>query len=425
MSELKLTEVPDIIDIADLHNPVLTDLQKQVMQQAAENPVPLDVESILNIASQNTGLSDFGDLGFKKNMQVWIDSANADTELNALGRASVFGLMLTNAEKRLRIEDMINRFPEILDIEIREPIIIAGLPRSGTTYLQNFLGGDPRLRSLPYWEAMRPVPTDEEFAQRGEADPRREKCAQEWVQQDAVLPYIKAIHEFSPDHISEDIELQLPEFGSYYPDWLFNARAWDDYYFQLDHVPVYEYLKKCLKVLNFLTGEKRWLLKCPQHMEQLPVLKKVFPDATIVINHRDPVASIQSAATATCYGNRIRYPEVNVQQTMEYDIWRYAKLLTACVRDRDSLDDSKTVDVYFHELMENPMAIVAEIYRKADLRFDDTIKEVMEKSLARHPRGKNGRMIYDLERDFGMTAESIRAHFDFYFDRFSVKAEVK
>lgn len=425
MSELKLTEVPGIIDITDLHNPVLTDLQKQLMQQAAENPVPLDVESILNLASRNTGLSDFGALGFRKNMQAWIDSINADTELNALGRASVFGLMLTNAEKRLRIEDMVNRFPEILDIEIRDPIIIAGLPRSGTTYLQNFLSGDPRLRSLPYWEAVRPVPADEEFCQPGEADPRREKCAAQWVQQDAVLPYIKAIHEFSPDHISEDIELQVPEFGSYYPDWVTKARVWDEYYFQMDQVPVYEYLKRCLKVLSFLTGEKRWLLKCPQHMEQLLIVKKVFPDATVVINHRDPVASIQSMATATSYANRIRYPRIDTQQVIEYDIWRYEKLLKACVRDRDNLDDSKTVDVYFHELMENPMKIVAGIYQRAGLRFDDSIVDVIEKSLARHPRGKNGRLVYNLERDFGMTAEQVRSHFDFYFARFPVKPEVK
>jgi hypothetical protein len=420
------TENPDRIDITDLAQPVLSELQKQALAWAEANPVVLEEEALLEAARQATGLSNFGDQGFRKHMAKWIEATNAKTELTALGRAGVYGAMLRNLTVRLRVEDMVLRFPEILDIPIERPVIIAGLPRSGTTYLQNFLGADPRLRALPYWEAVRPVPAPEERVPYGQEEPRHKRCADDWAQQDALLPYVKAIHEFSPDHISEDIEFQTPEFGSYLLDWLIASPLWRDYYFQMDQRPVYQYLKKCLQVVTFLTGRKRWLLKCPQHMEQLVVLNETFPDATIVINHRDPVASIQSAITGESYGNRVMRKDVGLNEMATFYVDRYQRMLRACVRDRDTLDPARTVDVYFHELMQDPLKIVGQIYEKAELPFGDGMRQWMTDALAAHPRGKNGQLVYNLKRDFGLEAADIRKHFGFYFERFSsVQPEVK
>jgi hypothetical protein len=419
------TDNPAIIDLGDLLNPVLTPLQEQAMTAAAANPVPLTEAAILGMASQNTGLDDFGDDGFRSNLQMWLKSTDADTDLTALGRAGIFMAMVRNAEVRLRIEDFIKRFPEALEIPIEKPLIIAGLPRSGTTYLQNFLAADPRLRSLPYWEAVQPVPAADQTIHYGEADPRRIQCEKNWSQQDALLPYLKAIHPFSPDHISEDIDFQTPEFGSYHLEWLSHAPVWRDYYYQMNQEPVYRYIKKCLQVLSFQTGNKRWLLKCPQHMEQLPVLKKVFPDATLVINHRDPVASIQSAIYGPAYSGRITRTHIDTQQISTYWIDRYKHLLEACVRDRDTFDDEHSIDVYFNELMQNPLGQVSAIYEKAGLRYDQGIQNMMTDALSLHQRGANGRILYDIKKDFGLDPATVREQFDFYFDRFAVRAEVE
>ena len=128
------TDNPAIIEIDDLLNPVLSPIQKTAMESAAANPVPLNEEAILGMAAQNTGLDDFGDQGFRKNLAVWLETVDADTELTPLGRAGIFMAMVRNAEVRLRIEDIVKRFPEILDIEIKDPLIIAGLPRSCLLY---------------------------------------------------------------------------------------------------------------------------------------------------------------------------------------------------------------------------------------------------------------------------------------------------
>lgn len=425
MAQAGDTDNPALIDISDLLNPVLTPLQQQAMTMAAENPVPMTEEAILGAARQNTGLDDFGDQGFRKNLQMWLTSIEADTELTPLGRAGVFMAMVRNAEVRLRVEDKVKQFPEILDIEIKAPLIIAGLPRSGTTYLQNFLACDPRLRSMPYWEALQPVPAPDQVVPAGAADPRRDQCKKNWAQQDALLPYLKAIHPFSPDHIHEDIDFQTPEFGSYHLEWLSHAPIWRDYYLQMDQLPVYNYIKKCLQVLSFQTGSKRWLIKCPQHMEQLPTLKQVFPDATLVINHRDPVASIQSAIYGPAYSGRVTRTRIDAQQITDYWIDRYQKLLDACVRDRASFGPDQSIDIYFHELMDDPLKQVKAIYDKAGLRYDATIEQMMNEELSRHVRGEHGRIQYNLPRDFGLEASAIREHFAFYFDHFTVQAELK
>ncbi len=412
------------IDITDLKNPIRTPIQEQALAAAAAHPVTLTEEAVLDAARAQTGLSDFGPDDFRVRLRLWLKCTRDDPNLSAAGRAGIFMDSVRYAANRLRIEDTIKRHPEILDIEIDRPIVIAGLPRSGTTYLQNFVASDSRLRSLPFWEAIRPVPRAEDIVPAGQEDPRRTVAAVEWAQYDALLPYIKAIHEFSPDHISEDIELQAIDFGSYYLEWLVIAPEWRDHYFATDQTSVYRFLKKVLQVLTWFKGPNRWLLKCPQHMEQLLPLRSVFPDATIVINHRDPVASIQSAIMGLCYSARVRCNRVDTDGGAAYWIDRYQRLLRACVRDHDKLDPAQVVDVYFHKLMADPWAIVAEIYEKAGLPLTPAIRASMEEFVARNPRGKHGQLVYDLRRDFGRAPESIRGGFGFYFDRFPVVAEV-
>jgi hypothetical protein len=415
----------ETVDIADLRNPVLTPIQKAALDAAAAHTVPLTEEAVLGAAKAATGLSDFGDEAFRARLRLWLKGTEEDGNLSAAGRAGIFMDSVRYASNRLRVEDLIKRHPEILKIKIDRPIVIAGLPRSGTTYLQSFLAADDRLRSLPFWEAVRPVPAPDEQARPGEPDPRLVKATAEWAQYDALLPYIKSIHEFSPDHISEDIELQAVDFGSYYLEWLVMAPEWRDWYFATDQTPTYRYLKKMLQVLTWFKGPNRWLIKCPQHMEQLVPLRAVFPDATIVINHRDPTASIQSAITALCYSARVRCKTVQPDQVADYWIDRYERLLRACVRDRGKLGDARVQDVYFHELMADPWKSIREIYKKAELPLTDAAWWAMDSFVRSNPRGKHGQIVYDLRRDFGRTPDSIRRRFQFYFDRFPVKPEVE
>jgi len=414
-----------LIHIDDLLAPVRTPLQEQVFQAAAATPIAFDDEEILTAARAQTGLDDFGAADFRERLKIWCQAIDEDDNASGVTRANLHQMMVRYAATRLRVEDIVKRHPEILDIEIDRPIIVAGLPRSGTTHLLGLLSADTRLRSLPWWEAIAPVPAPDEAPTPEDPNPRWSKAEQGWRMMESILPYMAIMHEFSPDHISEDIELQAIDFSSYLIEWLALVPRWRDYYLSHDQSGTYAYLKKGLQVLTFLKGPNRWVIKCPQHMEQLPALHKAFPDATFVLTHRDPVGSIRSQLTMSTYAARMLRKRVDIEEPKGYWIDRYERLLRACVRDRDVLPPEQTIDVYFHDWIRNPDPILREIYRKADIALTDAALAELHAYLAEHGEQKKGRIVYDLERDFAITAEEIRANFGFYFDRFPVQVEVR
>src|SRR5882757_9443173 len=402
------------IDITDLLNPVLTPEQRAALDATAAHPVTLSSSAILDAARAATGLSDFGPPDFMQRLEVWLKSIDEDTQASSVTRMSLFQMCVRYASTRLRLEDFLKQHPEARDVVIDRPIVVAGLPRSGTTHLLNLLSADRRLRSLPWWEAIAPIPDPHDVQPAGQPDLRWTRAEAGWVQQDAMLPHLKAMHEFSPDHVSEDVEFQAIDFSSYLIEWLARAPRWRDYYLAHDQTSTYEYLKKALQAITLLKGPNRWVTKCPQHMEQLAVVHKVFPDATIVVTHRDPVASIQSAITMSCYAARLLRKRVDPQGDAEYWIDRYERLLRRCVRDRDTLPSSAVLDVYFHELMADTDGVLTQIYAKAGLTLTPPALRELHEFLAAHPRGKYGQVKYNLRRDFGLQPEAIRERFKFY-----------
>jgi Sulfotransferase family len=413
------------IDLSDLHNPLLSPLQEQARSDAEAHPVTISAEQVLQSAMEQTGLSNFGAQDFHERLELWVKAINDDKGASALTRINMLQMYTRYAATRLRLEDLIERHPQILDIEIDRPIIVAGLPRSGTTHLLSLISADSRLRSLPWWEAIDPIPHPDDKAGPDGIDPRWHRAEAGWQMQDAMLPHLKSMHSFSPDHISEDIELQALDFSSYLIEWLAMVPQWRDYYLQHDQSGTYSYLKRALQALTFLKGPNRWVLKCPQHMEQLPIVHKTFPDATIVITHRDPVASIQSAITMSLYGARMLRKSIEPQEFADYWIDRYATLLSRCTRDRDSLPEEQVIDVYFDKLMQDTDGVLQDIYARADLPLPAETLAELHAYIDSNPRGKYGKVVYNLRRDFKLEPEQVRARFGFYLERFPVSVEVK
>ena len=413
----------DEIHIGDLAAPILTPIQQGARDGAEQFPVDLSQDAILAEAVERTGLSDFGAEDFRVRLESQLQSVNEDTGLGAVGRISVYRDLVRYAANRLRFEDLLKRHPEILDVEIRKPIIIAGLPRSGTTHLLNLIAADSRLRSLPYWESLEPVPDPQEAAGSGGQDPRLTRCEEGYAQQLAMMPLLKNMHDMAPDHIHEEIELQGLDFSSYLLEWIATVPRWRDYYLAHDQTPHYIYMKRVLQALQWMRGPQRWVLKSPQHLEQLGPLRAVFPDATVVLTHRDPISVVASAATMLAYGDRVRRKRADPPAVAEYWADRVETLLRACVRDRDLIAAESSLDVLFHEFMADDVATVERIYALADLEMTPEARGELDGFMAANPRGKHGRIVYDLKGDLGFDAAALRERFAFYFDRFPIREE--
>lgn len=414
---------PDDLRITDLAAPVLTAAQQAAIDAASQMPVALSEDAVLAAARQNTGLSDFGAEDFRARLRVWLTAADEDAELNPLGRLTVFGNCVRVLANRLRLADLLTRHREILDVTIRKPIIIAGLPRSGTTHLVNLISADTRLRSLPYWESLEPFPAPSDIPGPDGLDPRLARCRQSYARGDRLLPLLRAMHHMTPEHVHEEIEVQELDFSTYNLEWYARVPRWRDFYLSNDQRPHYAYLKKALQALQWLRGPDRWVLKSPQHLEQLVALHETFPDATIVFTHRDPVSVIQSALTMLAYGARLRRTRVDTRDIAAYWIDRIERLLRACVRDRERIPASQSLDVLFHEFMADDVGMVDRIYALAGLPMTVAARAQLDAFMAASPRGKYGRVLYDLRGDFGIEPAALRRRFDFYLNRFPVRVE--
>lgn len=412
------------IRITDLQQPQLSEPQIQVLRSLENLPLDFTVEGILAAACRKARLSDFGATDFMPRLALLVDEWSRDAEMTAACRFSLFHKLVQFATNRLLIEDTLKRHPEILEQKIERPLIVAGLPRSGTTHLLNLLAADSRARALPLWESYEPLPLPGEKPGKDGVDPRYARCAAAWKMMQQTVPLIEAMHPMEPDHIHEELELMGPDFASYNFEWLASmSPRWRDHYYASDQTPHYEYMKKVLKILQWQRGAQRWVLKCPQHLEQLPVLHKVFPNATIVVTHRDPVAVIQSTVTMLAYGQRMSRKQVDTTGLLDYWSDRIEHLLRACVRDRGMLPDAQSLDCPFDVFMADDFGMIEKIYAKAGVPMTEKARAELRGFIAAHPRGRHGQVIYDLKGDFGVDPDVLRGRFRFYFDRFPVKAE--
>ncbi len=412
------------IRITDLREPRLTEVQRLALEYGERNAVELSEHAVLDAAVERTGLDDFGPDDFRARLRMWLEEVDGDPERSGLGRLTLFRDCVRYASNRLRIRDVLTRCPEILDVEISEPIIVVGLPRSGTTHLVNLIAADTRLRSLPLWESYEPVPDAGEPGLPNGSDPRYRRAEEEWRGMEAMLPHLSAMHPMRPDHVHEELELQLPDFSSYQLEWVARVPRWRDHYLAHDQTPHYAYLKTVLQILQWRRPGERWVLKSPQHLEQLGPLLATFPDATVVVTHRDPVSVVQSAATMMAYAARMSYRTPDPDYYLSYWTDRVRRLLESSLRDRHLVPPDRHQDVLFHEFMADDTATVERIYGAAGLTMTDEARMQITTYGTNHPRDKEGQVLYDLREDFGVQPEQVRELFGFYHDAVPVRVEV-
>ena len=408
----------------DLASPEFSPEVAEMFAGAAQfaDSLPLEVEALKAAAIEQLGgsLTDFGPSEFVEPLSVLVRCLNSEAHLSGMGHVSVHTQLVGFLKNRLLLADLLSRHPEIKDIEIKRPIIIVGQPRTGTTHLHNLLAADPALRSLPYWESQQPIPLPHEVGLI--PDPRIERCAAGLAFADQAMPHFNRMHEMTVEHVHEEIQLLANSLCTMYFDTIAPMPTWREWYKNHDHVPHYEYLKTTLQALTFLRGGERWILKSPQHLEQLRTLNTVFPDAVILLTHRDPVPVTLSLITMMTYTARLHLKKIDPATVGGFWSGLNAEMLDAILRDRQTVPNSRCLDVLFQDLMSDDLTMIQRIYALADQALDDRAKAAHARYKETHERDRHGKVMYDFT-EFGIDPALLRRRFAPYIERFSVPQE--
>ena len=415
----------DTMVFDDLRSPQLTETQRSILQHTESRHVDFGIDRMIAEAVDLAGSDDLDTTdGVIDRLNAYVGAIEADEGLTQLIRGSLRARVVRLLRNRLSLTALLKRYPEIEAIEIEKPFIVVGMSRSGTTHLVNLLAADRRRRALPYWESQEPLPYPGRGPDVFGVDPRHSTAKADHEALLVSAPQTAAMHDRFPEAIEEEVEVLDLDFAAYVLEWHARVPGWRNYYLELDQNRHYGYLKKVLQALTFFRGPRSWVLKSPQHCEQLGPLMATFPDATVAFTHRDPVAVIQSAITMMAYSDRLRRKTIDPDWLVEYWTDRVHRLLGACVRDRELVPAECSIDIGFHQLNGHELDLLGQLYSKADVDLNSSSRKAFQAYLDSNPRGKHGKIRYDLPGQFGVSADELRSRFDFYFDRFDVRPEV-
>lgn len=414
-----------VFRVDGFRNPTLAAGRREELEAAEAEALDLSVEGVLEDARARTGLDDFGPMDFVERLGALLGEVRANDNLWRSAKAQFRNACVKAASNRLKNRDFLVRNPAIADELIDRPIIIVGLPRSGTTHLENLIAADRRLRHLPVYLGSEAVPTPGEQPGPDGVDPRWMRSSNHWqaMKANAVMA---AMHEHSPDHACGENELQMPDFSTYQWEWMAEVPGWRDYYLSHDQTPHYRYGREMLKAIAYqFPSDRRWILKGNQHSEQLPALMRNYPDAFIVQTHRDPLAILQSVLTMRGLSVLAHQKHPDVPAHVAYWVDRIERMLRSYVRDMESVPAGQRYDLMFQDVISDDIGTAQKVLAFAGFEpTQDSISD-MRDYMDSHPRGKDGRVVYDLAGDFNLDIVSLRKQFAFYTDLFPVREEVK
>jgi hypothetical protein len=382
----------------------------------------LDETALLHKACAQTGLDDFGDDSFREGLRVLLRAYDTDAQLSFVGRICVHEDLVRLLHNRLRLIEDRRRHPGIAAEVIRRPLFITGLPRSGTTFLHAMLAQDPAHRTPQVWEVMHPSPPPEQASYA--TDPRIGTTASQLKWIDLLMPDFKKVHLIGARLPQECIAITSHDFRSYSFETMSAVHSYRVWHDSQDKRPEYEFHRNFLQHLQWRCPGQRWVLKAPGHLLALEALLQVYPDAGIVMTHRDPLKVLASCASFTevlrsAFSDRV--DKVSMARQVQQR-WEEGAGLAVKYRQAQGDLQQQLFDVHYLELLRDPMSVVRRIYAFFDLELSGAAESAMERFLRANPKDKGGVHRYALE-EYGLNPETERRRFQFYQDFFGIEPE--
>jgi Sulfotransferase family len=380
----------------------------------------IDPDALMAAACGQTGLEDFGGDTFLEGLRVFCESASSEAQLNAIGGMAAPGMVLACLSNRLRVTDWVKQHPQVAAERIEAPFAVVGMFRAGTTFMSYLLEKDPHHRPLLRWEAgdSVPPPKPETLA----TDPRIDASRMAMAMLDQINPKVRLVQSEEPDGPTECISVLSQEFKSLLWEALANVPGYGGWLHSTDHHSAYEYHRRVLQVLQSGGVRGRWSLKSPHHALHLDALTATYPDARLVLMHRDPVvlcASVCSLITTLTKtfsdADHARYIAAHWTDMLERSV-------AAVDAFRDANPGHRIVDVQYAELVRDPIGTMRRVYAAFGDELAGPALAAMTAHVESHPKGRFGQHKYDLAQ-FGLDEGDITERFKGYVQRYDIPLE--
>jgi Sulfotransferase family len=379
-----------------------------------------DAGALLAEAMAATGLADPGPDDFREGLETYVASVDAEARLTDLGGVAIHSTIVAALANRLRVADWATTHPEVADERIVAPVVVIGMFRAGTTFLSNLLDQDRANRPLLRWESSDSAPPPAPADYR--AGPRVDKARAAGEMLEALNPAVRAIHHEEADGPTECIAVMSQDFKSLSWEAITNVPTYGAWLRAADQRSAYDYHRTVLQVLQSAGVRGRWTLKSPHHALALDALTAVYPDARLVLLHRDPVvlsASVCSlistlSGTFTDADHR-RYIADHWTSMLEESVSRIGAF-------RDSRPEHPITDVHYANLVSDPLEAMRSLYDALGEELTGPAHDAMARYVEAHPKGTFGTHGYDLA-SHGLDAAELTDRFAAYTARYDIPPE--
>jgi hypothetical protein len=377
-------------------------------------------EELMAAARGATGLADFGEDSFRDGLEKLTASLQTEASLSEAGHASSRSRVIGLLSNRLRIEDWIRQHPEVESEEVVAPIVVLGLPRTGSTALASLLTKDPGTRYLRTWESAIPLPPPETATQHD--DPRIGLVQGGIDAMNEEHPQWRAMYDASATGSTESQDL----LGMAFAAWQFGGDyfipSYEAWLAECDMESAYRWHERVLKMLQSRCAPNRWMLHSPVHTLGLEGLHRVHPDARFIVTHRDPAKVLGSVCSLIGFRRSLFSEHGDARRLGEQQVEIWVLAMQRAIEFRARHEDACFADLYFKDLLTDPIAAIERSYASLGVEFTAAARDAMADRAVSHPRGRHGEHRYGLE-EFGLEASDVRSRFAFYLDRFDIACE--
>lgn len=385
--------------------------------------VHFDPQWIEAAAQKSVQHDNFGSDRYRYPLELLCQDYDQDRNLTPLGKLVCQKSLVHILSNRLKIQQAVEADPEIAREDIRRPLFVLGLPRTGTTLLYNLLAEDPAARPLMFWESMSPAPTPR--PESYSTDPRIARSRQRVQRLNQIFPDLKHIHEFRGDGPEECLGLLMnclltPFMRGEIPRY----RQWLDDISDSEVDAAYAEYRLQLQLLQRHVRREHWILKCPSHLYGLGSILKTFPDAAVVQTHRDLSQAVPSLCSLGGVVEQLCYRKIDKSWIGLYTLRTIGQMLDRGLRGRDAVDPQgdRVLDLNFQNIVADPIGVVRKIYERFSYPFTPDFEAALKRKVAADQHAYQPKHAYRLS-EFGLTEVDLMQRFREYSDRFIGSAQ--